>query len=107
MAVMEAALSSTVSHPNIVQVYTYMIRPVTRIEEVVAGAAGTATAVAAVGGGGGGDSRSSSSSRGDDDVGTDEAEEASEMDVVAYELLLVMEYCELVSDERGCLLMGI
>ena len=98
MAVMEAALSSTVSHPNIVQVYTYMIRPVTRIEEVVSGAAVTATAERGEGVGEG-DSRSSSSSRLEGEE-TDEAEEASEMDVVAYELLLVMEFCELVG--RGC-----
>ncbi len=28
MAVMEAAISSSLSHPNIVQTYTYAIRPV-------------------------------------------------------------------------------
>ena len=29
MAIMETAISSTLSHPNIVQTYTYMVKPLT------------------------------------------------------------------------------
>lgn len=35
MAVMEAAISSSLAHPNIVQTYTYAIRPIKDTTEAV------------------------------------------------------------------------
>ncbi|KAF8060547.1 D-xylose 1-dehydrogenase NADP(+) 2 [Scenedesmus sp. PABB004] len=69
MAIMEAVLSSTMSHPNVVQVYTYMLNPLT-----------TDAAGGSASGAGGGRARAAPAV-------------SSGQDVSGWELRLVMEYC--------------
>ncbi|KAF6253981.1 hypothetical protein COO60DRAFT_363306 [Scenedesmus sp. NREL 46B-D3] len=63
MAMMEAVLSSAMSHPNIVQVYTYVLNPLTRTG--VSGSSGSAA----------------------------EAAWPKGQDIAGWELKLIMEYC--------------
>jgi hypothetical protein len=72
MAIMEAVVSSTMSHPNVVQVYTYMLNPLTATGEAAA----------------------------DSSQGSAEAQVVSaepHRNVSGWELKLVMEYCDQVS----------
>jgi len=76
MAIMEAVVSSTMSHPNVVQVYTYMLNPLTAGAASGPGAAGDAARLA--------------------DAGTPGTSE-----IAGWELKLVMEYCDQVG-KRCC-----
>eukprot|EP00775_Hariotina_reticulata_P008079 gene8079-8273_t len=69
MAIMEAVVSSTMSHPNVVQVYTYMLNPLTATGEAAADA-----------------------SQGSVDAQVVSA--APHRNVSGWELKLVMEYCD-------------
>jgi len=88
MAIMEAAISSSLAHPNIVQTYTYTIKPVRDIEaELMAAAmvvsdANTMTFAGATSAG-----RSNVSTLNQTDKG-----------IHSFEVRLVCEYCD-----RGCL----
>ncbi|GIM04094.1 hypothetical protein Vretimale_8718 [Volvox reticuliferus] len=104
MAVMEAAISSAMSHPNIVQTYTYSFRPIRDTatpdrSEVVAGraaagsggAGGSCSGVSAAGPGGGGG--------GGPNAAPAAAEASSSCagaasGVHGCELMLVLEYCD-------------
>eukprot|EP00775_Hariotina_reticulata_P006912 gene6912-7128_t len=96
MAVMEAALGSALSHPNIVQVYTYLLRPLTipgfSLDEQQqqprtssgGSSPGTPLATSVPAAGSSGQRKGSNTS-------------SSSAAVVGYELQLVMEYCALGS----------
>jgi hypothetical protein len=74
MAIMEAVVSSTMSHPNVVQVYTYMLNPLTAGAVSGPGAAGDAARLA--------------------DAGSPGPSE-----IAGWELKLVMEYCDQVGKQ--------
>lgn len=92
MAVKEAAISVTVSHPHIVQVFTYMLKPLTLDNDMDVGGCSAPAGIGQLPGG---------SEIGDQQAVADEQEEeataAASNPVLGWELRLVMEYCELVS----------
>ncbi|GFR47439.1 hypothetical protein Agub_g9162 [Astrephomene gubernaculifera] len=85
MAVMEAAISSSLVHPNIVTTYTYFIRPYH--EPTHEGV--QQMAVTSQGSGGGG-----SQSRATDPHGSMDDSTASEGTIHSYEVRLVLEFCD-------------
>ncbi|KAG2490227.1 hypothetical protein HYH03_011352 [Edaphochlamys debaryana] len=91
MAVMEAAISSSLAHPNVVQTFTYYIKTVREEaqppEEVIVPAGGVV-----VGGGGGSSTAYGSSKNFDEQPGT--PSHASQSTVHGYEVRLVLEYCD-------------
>ncbi|WIA23479.1 hypothetical protein OEZ85_000224 [Tetradesmus obliquus] len=112
MAVMETALGSSLSHPNIVQVYTYVLRPLS-----AAGAAATFNTRSMPPSAGGRPNSSSSSgtppaaaaaaASGSGKGPSSGGPATAAQQVVGYELQLVMEYCPLGSLRSaidGCLL---
>lgn len=77
MAIMETVVSSTMSHPNVVQVYTYMLNPLT----VDASSCG-------------GSSRGGSTAMGSGPKGPE--------NIAGWELKIIMEYCDEVSTVNKC-----
>jgi hypothetical protein len=75
MAIMEAVVSSTMSHPNVVQVYTYWLNPLTGLQAAPSGSTNAGALPAASSSGG--------------------------PDIAGWELKLVMEYCNEVGGGTG------
>ncbi|KAG2437309.1 hypothetical protein HXX76_005966 [Chlamydomonas incerta] len=98
MAVMEAAISSSLVHPNIVTTYTYFIRPYTEPvhEALVVGPADTHTQMPSSGVGGGDSSLRPGGTGGTrgGSHGTQRSVSGSEGSVHSYEVRLVLEYCD-------------
>jgi hypothetical protein len=86
MAVREAAISTSVSHPNVIQVFTYTLRPVTVGDACQLG----------VRPGGGGDGGACEGGEGGGGPAS-----CSEGAVLGWDLRLIMEFCELVSMAWG------
>ena len=102
MAVMEAAISSSLSHPNIVQTYTYAIRPVRNGNEAGGGGGGGGLSGPMPGGPASGPSSDSLTPPGAAAAGaaaaTSSGGSLSAAAVHSYEVKLVLEYCD-----KGCL----
>lgn len=99
MAVMETALGSSLSHPNIVQVYTYHLRPLGQAWPSEDGAA-TAAADGSSGASAAADEAVAASLMRHSSVRKGSGGSSGSTAVTGYELQLVMEYCPLVSCMR-------
>ncbi|GIL97177.1 hypothetical protein Vretimale_2919 [Volvox reticuliferus] len=106
IAVMEAAVSSALSHPNLVQTYSYSFRAVMdstlQFAKGAKGAAGSesgsgVTSAARVGGSGGGGDGNTAAGHGATTApsASSQAPPSVQHDPHGYELQLVLEYCDL------------
>ncbi|KAG2500127.1 hypothetical protein HYH03_001709 [Edaphochlamys debaryana] len=88
-AVLEAAISSTLDHPNLVRAYAYEIRSLRPQPSACSGSAGNSGPGSGAGGSGGSAAVTASAGKGAADSG-----QCSPIDSGAQQLLIVMELCE-------------
>ncbi|GFR47096.1 hypothetical protein Agub_g8666 [Astrephomene gubernaculifera] len=97
MAIMEAAISSSLAHPNIVQTYTYFIKTV-REEAAAEEEAPPAPAAGILVGAGSSSTSASALGHTFDEPAANKSASPSAQAVHGYEVRLVLEFCD-----RGCL----
>ncbi|KXZ47893.1 hypothetical protein GPECTOR_32g506 [Gonium pectorale] len=96
MAIMEAAIASSLAHPNIVQTYTYFIKTVR--EEASSDSGLSPADGILLGGSEVGSAASTVTNKAFDEPASNNSRSASSQAVHGYEVRLVLEFCD-----RGCL----